>query len=70
MNRQHPDDTIDGLQRLAPYSITAACVLGQRMSKPLRLDRRGDRAAAQLLEQLGPIETARWVNALLAEVDR
>lgn len=67
--RPHPDDTLDGLTRLAPYSPTARVVLAQRLAHPLRLSRRGDHAAAQLVEQLGPIEAARWLRAVAEELE-
>ena len=64
VSRVHPDDTIEGLSRLAPYSPTAAYVLDRRLRQPLRLSRRGDLAAVQLLEQLGRSEAHRWLRDL------
>ena len=58
----------DELVRLAADSPTAQFILDRNLSRPLRLDRRGDRAANQLVEQLGRRDAERWIQAVSAEL--
>lgn len=69
MSRPHFDETLDGLRALAPHSPTAAYFLDRKTARPLRLSRRGDYAAAELVDQLGRGEARRWVVNLLHELE-
>ena len=69
MSRPNYEDSIEGLRAMAPYSPAAAYILDRRMSRPLRLSRRGDYAASELVDQMGTAEARRGVSRLLHELD-
>ena len=58
----------DELARLAAYSPTAEYYFDRGLRRPLRLDRRGERAANQLVEQLGRSGAERWLRSVAAEL--
>ena len=63
------EDTLDGLRAMAPNSDVAAYFLDRRTARPLRLSRRGEYAASELVDQMGRGEARRWVVRLLAELE-
>lgn len=71
MSRPIFDDTLDGLRLIAGRggSPTARYVLERRLAHPLRLSRRGDVAAGQLVEALGLVEARRWLRTVLDELE-